>query len=85
MKKNIKCIYYNDDIEKDLKPDYTDDVEYLMNEVHKRNIGFVGSKVTKIWVDKINDKLFHIIYCTTEYYQYKLGEERDKKLKQLGI
>ena len=75
MKRDIKCVYYTDDIESDTEPDYTYDAVYLMIDVHKRD--------NKIWVDKINDKLYFIRWCSPEYYQYKLAEERDKKIEQI--
>jgi hypothetical protein len=77
---DIKCVYYGiftciyNDTETGAI-DYVDDREYLMNNVHKRD--------NKIWVDKINDKLYHITFCSSEYFQYKLAKERDIKISKI--
>jgi hypothetical protein len=71
---DIKCVYYDNDTETGAI-DYVEDREYLMNNVHKRD--------NKIWVDKINDKLYHITFCSPEYFQYKLAEERDIKISKI--
>jgi hypothetical protein len=74
--RDIKCVYYNNDTERN-EIDYTNDAEYLMSNVHKRDNSH-HTQPNMLWVDKINDKLYHIIYCTPEYYKYKLAQEKNK-------